>query len=120
MKRLLVVSSLFPNQKYPTKGIFNKQRVKNLFKYFDMKVISPLPWGLERTLPSKGMIDGIFVEYPRYFMIPKIERSLYGFFYGFSLFLWGTLPASFFKGRGVDMSCRAKIARRWPMRFIVR
>ncbi|MEK7703134.1 MAG: glycosyltransferase family 4 protein [Nitrospirota bacterium] len=86
MKRLIVVSSLFPNREQPTKGIFNKHRVSHLLNHFDVKVISPLPWGLQRELPAKDTIDNIAVDYPRYFMIPKIGRSLYGFFYGLSLF----------------------------------
>ncbi len=85
IKRLLIVSSLFPNRQEPTKGIFIKQLVVRLLNDFDVTVISPLPWGTGRGWPREEIIDGIETTYPRYFMIPKIGRSLYGFFYFFSL-----------------------------------
>ncbi|MEK7285822.1 MAG: glycosyltransferase family 4 protein [Nitrospirota bacterium] len=86
MKKLLIVASLFPNAMEPTKGVFLKQMVSHLRGCFDVSVISPLPWGLKMGLKRQDIIEGISVDYPRYFMIPKMMRSLYGLLYGISLF----------------------------------
>jgi glycosyltransferase involved in cell wall biosynthesis len=88
MKRLLIVSSLFPNPRNPTRGVFIKQAIAGMLRYFDMRVVSPIPWthgwwGKKRI--RKGTVDGIPVDYPRYFFTPKVGRSLYGFFFFLSL-----------------------------------
>ncbi len=94
MKRLLVVSRLFPNNSEPLKGIFVKEQLLQLRKHFGIQVISPVPWSipwgskrwrLTAAIHSRHVIDGIEVSYPRYFMIPKVGRFLDGFFYCLSL-----------------------------------
>ncbi len=84
-KRLLIVSPIFPNPHDRTKGVFIKQLVVRLSSTFHLKVISPIPWGAGKGLPDQEMQDGIETYYPRHFIIPKIGRALYGFFYFFSL-----------------------------------
>jgi glycosyltransferase involved in cell wall biosynthesis len=85
MKRLLIVSPIFPTRQDPTHGIFIHQMVSHLLHYFEIKVVAPLAWHKRGKLAFQDTIDGIETEYPGYFMIPKIGRSFYGFFYAFSL-----------------------------------
>ena len=90
MRRLLVVSPLFPNRIQPSKGIFVKQRLLQLRRHFDIHVVSPIPWPSPRTaaIPPHDVIDGIEVWYPRYFRIPKVAQSLLGYFYFLSLVIF--------------------------------
>ncbi len=87
MKRLFIVSSLFPNRQEPRKGIFVKQTTASLLTYFDLRVCSPIPWtsGLLKGIAREDTVDGIQTTYPLCFFIPKIARSLQGFFYYLSL-----------------------------------
>jgi glycosyltransferase involved in cell wall biosynthesis/peptidoglycan/xylan/chitin deacetylase (PgdA/CDA1 family) len=87
--KLLIITNLFPNKKEPTRGIFNKQQFFELAKLCELKVIAPVPWHKAQGIPGREAIDGIDVYHPRYFMIPKIGRSLYGIF--FFLGLIGTV-----------------------------
>ena len=89
-QKLIIISNLYPNSAEPTKGVFTKQIAEHLIEKYDIKVIAPLPWSpswAKRILssavdvPSFEKIDGIDVYHPRYFVIPKIGRSLYGFFF---------------------------------------
>jgi glycosyltransferase involved in cell wall biosynthesis len=82
-----VVSPLFPNSEEPLKGIFVKQRLLQLRKHFDLRVVSPVS-GISRVtagIPHRDIIDGIEVWYPRYFRVPRIGHSLVGFSHYVSL-----------------------------------
>ena len=83
--KILIITNLFPNSAEPARGIFNKQQFLELAKFCELKVIAPVPWHKSRGIPGREAIDDIDVYHPRYFMIPKICRSLYGFFFYFSL-----------------------------------
>lgn len=95
-QKLLIVSNLYPNSSEPTRGVFTKQIAEHLIEYYDIKVVAPLPWAPKWThkiltsavdVPFHESIDGIDVYHPRHFVIPKIGRSLYGFFFFAGVFL---------------------------------
>jgi len=83
--KVLIITNLFPNSKEPTRGIYNKQQFVELAKLCEIKVIAPLPLHYRERVPERENIDGIDTYHPRYFMIPKIGRSLYGLFFYLSL-----------------------------------
>lgn len=83
--KILVITNLFPSSAEPTRGVFNKQQFVELAKLFELRVVAPLPWYHKKTTPQEEDIDGIKVYHHRYFMIPKIGRSLYGIFFYVSL-----------------------------------
>ncbi len=86
--RILVITNLYPNSLEPTRGVYNRNQCFELSRISDVRVISPLPWYRLKGLPRKELIDGIEVYHPRYFMFPKIGRSLYGFFFFLSLVMF--------------------------------
>lgn len=51
-----------------------------------MKVVAPVPWHHFSKLPFRETIDGFDVYHPRYFMMPRIGRTLYGVFFFLSVF----------------------------------
>src|SRR4030095_3597141 len=87
--KVLVFSSLFPNNIWPNHGVFVKERIRELGELgtCEIKVIAPVPY-----YPSVGfgwraayaqvlrqqVLDGILVYHPRYFMIPKVGMLLHG------------------------------------------
>lgn len=85
--KVLIITNLFPNKAEPARGIFNKQLIIELAKLCEVKVIAPLPWyrNFKLKLPEKECICGIEVYHPQYFMIPKVGRALYGFYFFASL-----------------------------------
>jgi teichuronic acid biosynthesis glycosyltransferase TuaC len=84
MMRVLIVTNLYPNSREPGRGIFVKQQVSEMKKACDIRVIAPLTWrqldGWLRkdAVPRREVIDGIEVLHPRWFVIPKMARCLYG------------------------------------------
>jgi glycosyltransferase involved in cell wall biosynthesis len=93
--KVLVFTSLFPNNIETSKGIFIKQRMFHFARLdgCEIKVVSPVPYlsGLNRAskgdedskIKQKENIDGIEIFHPRYPLIPKISMP----FHGFSLFI---------------------------------
>ncbi len=89
--RILVYTTLFPNNTNRMHGIFVKHRVAQMADMCDdVAVIAPVPyfpdikyfkrWYRFRRIPREEVIDGIKVYHPRYIVTPKIFRSLYGLF----------------------------------------
>lgn len=88
---VLVISSEFPNHLQRTKGIFVKQQIDAMAGSCGIKIIAPIPWTLPlpwhrassafSRICREETIGGIRVFHPRFFLIPKICRSLYGIFY---------------------------------------
>jgi len=94
MIKVLLITNLFPNNKEPNRGIFVKQEINALKKLCKIIVIAPVPffpfecrlfqkWSINAGISKKEYIDNVLVLHPRWFVIPKILSSLYGF----SLFL---------------------------------
>jgi glycosyltransferase involved in cell wall biosynthesis len=83
--RVLAITNLFPNNKEPMKGVFNKQQFLELKKHCEIKVIAPVQWHRCAGIIRNEIIDGIEVHHPCFFTIPGFGRSLNGFFFYFSL-----------------------------------
>src|SRR5689334_16566889 len=99
MMNCLVVTNLFPNNKDPNRGLFVQQEIRSLSKLCNIKVLAPVPWFPPFKINSRWhcfssiepieKIGELEVYHPRYLVIPKIGRSLYGFFY--FLGIYGTI-----------------------------
>jgi teichuronic acid biosynthesis glycosyltransferase TuaC len=87
--KVLVFTSLYPNNVWPHHGVFVKERTTHVAKHdgFRVKVVAPVPyfppikitqrWLFSRVLKQENR-DGLEVFHPRYFMIPKIGMAFYG------------------------------------------
>jgi len=87
--KILVFTGLYPNNVWPNHGIFIQQRMAEVAKLpqYDMRVVVPVPYyppipmgwrAAYRKIVSSQIVDGIQVDYPRYFMIPKMAMVLQG------------------------------------------
>ncbi len=89
--KILVITSVFPNDKQPAHGIFIKERMRRVAQHCEIKVIAPVPWfPFARYLlkkeyrPKVGYLelqDGIEVYHPRFFNIPRFFKFLDGLFF---------------------------------------
>jgi glycosyltransferase involved in cell wall biosynthesis len=97
--RVLVFTTLYPNNVWPTHGVFVKERMTRLngSGAAEVRVVAPVPWfppiraGWRydySRVARRETIDGVPVEHPRYALAPKIGMSLHGL----SIFLC-VLPA---------------------------
>lgn len=91
--KILVVTSVFPNSKQPTLGVFVKERMFKVARYNQLKVIAPAPWfplvtyikkDYRPQIPYIEIQEGIEVYHPRFFNIPKFFKFLDGLFFFFS------------------------------------
>jgi teichuronic acid biosynthesis glycosyltransferase TuaC len=86
--RLLLLTNAYPNPFQPTRGVFNRELTRALVQQHKVHVVSPISWIEEWQARSKGalgtdrraVVDGIQVDYPRYYYTPKILRGQYGWF----------------------------------------
>ena len=87
--KILVFTSLYPNNVWPNHGVFIKERMRQFAKFdgYEVKVIAPVPyfpafklnwrWRFSQVARWERR-NGIEVHHPRYFLTPKIGMSLYG------------------------------------------
>ncbi len=93
--RVLFVSNIYPTPAQPTRGSFNRNTLKAMSARHEVRALVPVPWSdeLSSRLRKQSAIDrdrtdwvdGIRVEYPRFYYPPKIMRSHYG------TFLWASV-----------------------------
>lgn len=79
-KHLLFISNLYPNPALPNQATFNYQQVQALLEWFDVSVLSPIPWTDPATVRA-AKINGRCpdnIDYPTYWYTPKVCRSFYG------------------------------------------
>lgn len=79
--KVLVISHLFPNPYKTFLGIAVYDRIMELSKHFEVKVIAPVPWAPKFKyfnpyyeycqIPFREKINGIEIFHPRYFTLPK-------------------------------------------------
>jgi teichuronic acid biosynthesis glycosyltransferase TuaC len=87
--RLLVFSTLFPNETAPHHGVFVEQRLRQLIRSgeVDASVIAPVPWfpfesklfgrySQFAAVKRRERRHGLNITHPRYAVIPKIGMSL--------------------------------------------
>ena len=92
--RILVISSVFPNPKQPTFGLFVRARVERLAREAEVRVLAPVAWfpfnrlfrGRERSgiVPQERQ-GTLIVEHPRFLSVPGVLKSLDGLLYFLSL-----------------------------------
>lgn len=88
--KILVLTSVFPNQKQPGLGVFVRERMFNVAEHCELKVVAPVAWfPLVRLLkknyrppvPFYEMQNDIDVFHPKFFNIPRYFKFLDGFFF---------------------------------------
>jgi teichuronic acid biosynthesis glycosyltransferase TuaC len=92
--KVLVFTSLYPNNIWKYHGVFIKERMTNFARMngCEIKVVAPTPyfpalkinhqWWSYSQIVKREVIDGAEVYHPRYFMIPRVSM----FFQGLSIF----------------------------------
>lgn len=92
--RVLVLSSVFPNPRQPTHGVFIRERMRRVARYCELVVVAPIPWfpmnGLIRGpawrgIPAVEWQQGLRVYHPRFFCVPRYGKCLDGLFFAGSL-----------------------------------
>ena len=89
MLRVLVFSTLYPNQAQPNHGVFVENRLRHTLAQggIEATVLAPVPWfpfrhsafgryGLYAGVPRQEVRHGLTVYHPRYPVIPKIGSRL--------------------------------------------
>ena len=86
--RVLVSSGIFPNRVLANRGIYNLKAATALAQTCDVRVVAPVPYlpsfvrarGYEwyAQVPRRDRVGSFEVEYPRYFVTPKVGRGLHG------------------------------------------
>ena len=94
--KILALSYLFPNSLDLNYGIFVLNRLKAVNDYCDVKVINPIPWfplhqRLNRykdlnKIPYFETVGGIETYHPRFFILPKVFKSLDSISYAVAVF----------------------------------
>ena len=88
--KVLTFSSLYPNTRQPSHGIFVENRLRQLLDFapeIEARVIAPVPWFPSQNprfgeyakyagVGSREMRHGIDVWHPRYAVIPKIGMGM--------------------------------------------
>lgn len=87
--RILTFTSLYPNSRQPSHGIFVENRLRRLVDTgeVDVEVVAPVPWfpfgasffgqyGKFSGIPTEESRHGIRVHHPRFPVIPKVGMNL--------------------------------------------
>jgi glycosyltransferase involved in cell wall biosynthesis len=95
--KILVFTSLYPNNVWPHHGVFIKERMTRVAQLdgCQVQVVAPIPyfpplkftprWRFSQVLRQE-VIEGLEVYHPRYFMTPKVGMVSYGATMGLSVF----------------------------------
>lgn len=92
--KALVLSSVFPNPRQPTLGVFVRERALRVARRSEVQVVAPVPW-----FPANRLIRGervaaippvrrdgaLEVHHPKFFCIPRYLKWLDGLTYAASL-----------------------------------
>lgn len=87
--RVLVFTTVYPNEKQPNLGVFVRERMSRVAKLCDIKVLAPVPYfplaGLfkekyRHRIPRIEYQESIEVHHPRFFLIPGVMKLFDGFF----------------------------------------
>ena len=87
--RVLVFTSLFPNNIWPLHGVFIQERMTRVAALpgVSLRVVAPVPYFPPLKLGARWLysqvareetIEGLPVTHPRYFMIPKVATGWHG------------------------------------------
>ena len=93
--RILSLTSLFPNNINPVRGVFIKERVRHVARLHSLRVVAPVPyfppirlhsrWHQYADVHPREQIAELEVYHPRYLTIPRVGMALYGLFYFLSI-----------------------------------
>ena len=93
--RILVLTNLYPNPYQPFRATFSRNAFRMLAERHPVQVIAPISWTDERSFrkagavplfPSRRMVtDGLTVDHPKYWYVPKVMRFWYGHFFQWSV-----------------------------------
>jgi glycosyltransferase involved in cell wall biosynthesis len=85
---ILTFTTLYPNDRMPTLGVFVRERMRHVAQRAPLRVVAPVPWCPRGPLPDRwsryrGVArqeqrDGVAVHHPRYVVTPKVGMRLYG------------------------------------------
>ena len=95
--RVLVFTSLYPNNVWAHHGVFIKERMTQFANLdgCEARIVAPVPYfpplKINRRWPysqvvKREIVEGLDVHHPRYFMIPKIGMVLQGLMMFLSVF----------------------------------
>jgi hypothetical protein len=83
--RVLVVTSLYPNEAQPHKAPFNRQQMEALASMAEVRMIAPVPFTKAFRRGASGATahrsvalerrGGVMVSHPTYFFTPKVMRG---------------------------------------------
>jgi len=86
--KVLVFTSLFPNNVWPNQAIFVRERVVHLARLpgVELRVVAPVPYypplpgwrGAFRRVAPREERAGIEILHPRYAMLPKVGSRWHG------------------------------------------
>jgi teichuronic acid biosynthesis glycosyltransferase TuaC len=89
------LTSLFPNNVNPVRGVFIMERIRHVAKLHQLRVVAPVPyfppiklhprWHQYTDVRHREKIANIEVYHPRYVITPRVGMALYGLFYYLSL-----------------------------------
>jgi glycosyltransferase involved in cell wall biosynthesis len=86
-KRLLVVTTIFPNPHNLTLGAYNREIIAELSEYYDIDVVVPIPWtqriGKEQS--SSWTLKQATVHHPTFFYPPGCFYTTHDAFYYYSI-----------------------------------
>ena len=97
MMKILSFTTLWPNPMQPFHGLFNRERIRTLAHYCDLRVVAPISWiASVRMLGqfyyknyaeiSRYEMQGeLEIYHPRYFVLPKILKFSDGYLLSTSL-----------------------------------
>jgi teichuronic acid biosynthesis glycosyltransferase TuaC len=92
--RVLVLSSVFPNPRRPTLGVFVRERTRRIARRCELRVVAPVPWFPFNELvrgtawsgiPRDEEQGGLRVHHPRFFCVPRYLKWLDAGLYAASL-----------------------------------
>lgn len=92
--KVLVLTTVFPNSKQPSLGVFVRERMFRVAKECELKVVAPVPWfpfarflkpNYRQPVPEKEIQEGVEVYHPRFFSVPGVLKCLDGLFLFLSL-----------------------------------
>jgi glycosyltransferase involved in cell wall biosynthesis len=81
--RLLTISSLYPNARMPSFGIFVENRLRRIVATGEVtsRIVAPVPWFFKAysqwaAVPEREERHGLIVAHPRYPTLPKVGMLL--------------------------------------------
>jgi glycosyltransferase involved in cell wall biosynthesis len=109
--RLLTFTTLYPNARQPSHGVFVENRLRELIGSgrVESRVVAPVPWvpawleahsrhGHLAAIPAREWRHGLSVAHPRYALAPRIGMNLAPF----ALYLAGARAAEALLAEGYD------------------